>query len=243
MNPNVNFGQGIPGINDGRRYGIIEWRGMIENLITALQLLEQKDLLNDSLKIATQTWLTQYLDWLQHSELGQLAGATKNNHANWYDFQVLALAIYLGKLEVAKHQAAAAKLNRISAQIALDGSQPHELVRTKSLSYCTMNLKAMVLVAALAQKVEVDLLHFTDKEGRGLLKAAEFLKPIAKKEKKWDYPQISEGGWQQTVDQQLLPFLSMMSSIYGQPMLDNQELMKQPLGALERLKYPPLLYE
>lgn len=106
-----------------------------------------------------------------------------------------------------------------------------------------MNLQAMVLVAALAQKVEIDLLHFTDKEGRGLLKAADFLKPFAKKGKKWDYPQISEGGWQKTVDQQLLPFFSIMSSIYGKPMLDNQALMQQSLGALDRLKYPPLLYE
>jgi len=243
MNPNVNFGQGIPGINDGRPYGIIEWRGMIENLITSLQLLAQKDLLNDTLKTATQTWLTQYLDWLLHSELGQLAGATENNHANWYDYQVIGIAIYLGRTDVAKKWANAAKVNRIASQIEVDGSQPHELGRTKSLSYSVMNLKAMVLVANMAQKVEVDLLNFTDEEGRSLLKAVDFLTPYAKKEKAWAYAQISKGGWRQTVDQSVLPLFSMISGIYGRPIFEDKELMQQQLGALDRLKYPPLLYE
>jgi len=135
VNPNVNFGQGIPGKNDGRPYGIIEWRHVIENIITTLQLLKQKSILSETVETAIQDWLNQYLDWLLHSELGQLAGATENNHANWYDYQVIGIAIYLDRTNVAKKWANAAKVNRIASQIEVDGSQPHELGRTKSLSY------------------------------------------------------------------------------------------------------------
>jgi len=235
VNPNVNFGQGIPGKNDGRPYGIIEWRHVIENIITTLQLLKQKSILSETVETAIQDWLNQYLDWLLHSELGQLAGATENNHANWYDYQVIGIAIYLDRTNVAKKWANAAKVNRIASQIEVDGSQPHELGRTKSLSYCAMNLKAMVVVAAMAQKVEVDLLNFTDEEGKSLLKAVDYLTPYAKKEKAWAYAQISKGGWQQTVDQNVLPLFSMISGIYGRPVFEDEELMQQ--SANKRIDY------
>jgi len=35
----------------------------------------------------------------------------------------------------------------------------------------------------------------------------------------------------------------MISGIYGRPVFEDEELMQQQLGALDRLKYPPLLYE
>lgn len=241
VNPNVNYGQGVPGIAEGRPFGIIEWAG-VDEIVNALQVFEQKKVLEEKLKIGTSAWLSDYLDWLLTSKLGKEEGARPNNHANWYDYQVLGISIYLGRIEDAKTRAEAIKTNRIAAQIEPDGSQPHELERTKSLSYSTMNLKAMTINAMLAQQVDVDVLHF-EADSSSLLQAAEFLKPYVKKEKIWTHQQISEGGWEATIEKNVLPLFSLMSSIYEEPIFENVKAMKLSLSSSERLQYPPLLYE
>ncbi|MEM0994057.1 MAG: alginate lyase family protein [Bacteroidota bacterium] len=240
VNPNINYGQGVPGMTEGRPFGIIEWTG-IDEVVNALQILEQRGMLEEDLKTEMQLWLTTYLDWLLTSKLGQEEGARPNNHANWYDYQVLGISIYLGQIEAAKTRAEAIKIKRIATQIEPDGSQPHELARTKSLSYSSMNLKAMILNAMLAKQVGIDLLNFETADGRSLLQAATFLAPYAEKEKAWTYPQL--GDWEELIDDRLLPLFSVMSSIYGEPLLEDVEAMKQSLGSMERLQYPPLLYE
>lgn len=240
VNPNINYGQGVPGMTEGRPFGIIEWTG-VDELVNALQILEQRGVLEEDLKTEMQLWLTTYLDWLLTSKLGQEEGDRPNNHANWYDYQVLGISIYLGQIEAAKTRAEAIKTKRIATQIEPDGSQPHELARTKNLSYSSMNLKAMILNAMLAKQVGIDLLNFETADGRSLLQAATFLAPYAEKEKAWTYPQL--GDWEELIDDRLLPLFSVMSSIYGEPLLEDVEAMKQSLGSMERLQYPPLLYE
>ncbi len=241
VNPNINFGQGVPGKSEGRPFGVIEWN-RITRVVTALQILDESNLLDPTLKKAMNNWLSDYTDWLLTSKLGKQEGSTLNNHANWYDYQVIGLLIYLNRLEEAQARAEAVKNRRIEKQIAIDGSQPEELSRTKSLSYSTMNLKAMVLVGALAQKLDIDLLQYKTKEGKSYLKAAKFLMPYVKGEKEWVHEQISTGGWQAVVDERLIPLFSIMSSIYQKPLLPQEINMQEKLSALERLKFPPILY-
>ena len=227
--PNVNFGQGIPGKTDGRPFGIIEWTG-IAQLVTTLQILKSRNVLDEKFEKDMKQWLNSFLDWLLHSELGKMEGTRENNHANWYDYQVVGLSIYLGRIEEAKQRTETAKRNRIETQIEPDGSQPYEMTRTKSLSYCTMNLKAMILVGALAESIDVDLLHFSTKEGRSLLKAADFLKPYVMGEKDWPHQQITSSGWQGVVEEQLIPLFSIMSSIY------RKRLLPQGINMEEKIK-------
>ena len=63
-----------------------------------------------------------------------------NNHGSAYDAQVASFAIFTGQDSVAEMILDSVKLKRIEPQIMADGSQPHELKRTKALSYSSFNL-------------------------------------------------------------------------------------------------------
>jgi Alginate lyase len=191
MNPHLNFAQGVPGVNTGRCFGIIEFTG-IKNVITAMELLKVKEKLNDELETTIRNWLTDYLQWLQTSKLGIEEKATTNNHGTWYDVQVVCLFVYLNREPEAKIVLEQAKTTRIFAQIAPDGSQPEELTRTKSLSYSIFNLNGLTELAYYGALLNVDLWNFKKQDGSGIQKAYEFLYPYAAKTKEWNYQQISD---------------------------------------------------
>jgi len=86
MNPNLNFGQGVPGRSNGRPYGIIEFR-ILDEVIKTLEILEHQAALPPATAEGMYNWLAQFVDWLQTSELGMMEGTRKNNHATWYDVQ------------------------------------------------------------------------------------------------------------------------------------------------------------
>jgi hypothetical protein len=178
VNPNINFGQGIPGEVEGRRAGIIEWRS-ISTVITTIQLLESNDLLsNDEMQIFND-WVAVYYNWLKTSQLGIDNDNGLQNHSTCYDYQMVGIARYLDLENEAKSRLEAAKFNRIATQIKPDGSQPREIGRTKSIHYCTMNLKVMTLVAELGMPLGVDLWNYSTEDGRSMRKAFEFLEPFA----------------------------------------------------------------
>ncbi|GAA4291001.1 alginate lyase family protein [Aestuariibaculum suncheonense] len=190
MNPNLNFAQGIPGLNTGRGIGIIEFAG-ISNVINAIEILELKNVLEESISLGLRNWMRNYLDWLQTSEFGVFEKNTKNNHGTHYDVQITSLLLFLNKNEEAKTYLESVKKNRIDTQIEPDGRQPHELARTKSLSYSTMNLGGFLQLAYLATKVNVDLWHYESENGASIQKAFEFLEPYATSKKDWEYEQIT----------------------------------------------------
>ena len=117
--------------------------------------------------------------------------SSNNNHGTWYDVQTLALALYTGDRTKAKEIAELAKTKRIGSQIEPDGSQPFELARTRSLDYSMMNLEAFFRLASLAQKVGVDLWHYTTSDGRSIRKALDRLLPFVQGEKTWEEKQIA----------------------------------------------------
>src|SRR4029077_133664 len=69
MNPNLNYGQGIPGEVDGRPMGIIGTRGFVQ-LVAALGLLNDSKSWTSADQQGMIAWMTQYLDWLQTSKIG-----------------------------------------------------------------------------------------------------------------------------------------------------------------------------
>jgi hypothetical protein len=190
MNPNLNYGQAIPGRVEGRGTGIIDTAGLLE-LTQSLPLLEKSKSWSGTDRDGMKTWLAQYCEWLQTSKNGKEEAAAKNNHGTWYDVQVAGLALYTGQRDLVRRIVEEAKSKRIAAQIQPDGKMPLELERTNSLGYTTMNTRAFLNLADLAQKAGVDLWNFQSKDGRGIRKAVEFLGPYADPSKEWPFPQIS----------------------------------------------------
>jgi hypothetical protein len=137
-------------------------------------------------------WFDAYLNWLCTSKYGKDEDDYFNNHGTYFDVQAAGIALFLGKTDMAKERLENVKSKRIAAQIEPDGSQPHELARTKSLSYSTMNLRGFIVLADMAQRAGVDLWNFETTDGRGIRKALDFLLPFVRGEKKWEYKQISD---------------------------------------------------
>jgi hypothetical protein len=190
MNPHLNYGQGIPGHTEGRPFGIIEF-GSIRNVLSTLEILEYKDKLDSGTKEGMQTWLTEYSNWLQTSELGVLESTRSNNHGTTYDVQLYNILMYLGEIEQVRKLMETVTIKRINDHIEPDGSQPHELHRTRSHSYSITNLSAHTRLAVLGKKVGVDLWNYESPDGGSIKKAYEFLIQFLVTDKEWEYQQIS----------------------------------------------------
>lgn len=190
MNPNLNFGQSIPGINDGRPFGIIEFSGITE-VLKCLELLADRNLLDTETDRGMNEWLKAYATWLQTSENGTLEANTSNNHGTHYDCQLLSIMMYLGDYDFVKNYLDTVTKSRIFSQIEPDGSQPLELARTKSFSYSAMNLRAFLELAHFGRKLGVDLWNAESPDGRSIKKACEFLIPYVTNERQWEHKQIA----------------------------------------------------
>ena len=191
MNPNLNYGQYIPGISEGRCFGIIEFGGITE-VIKFLELAKDRNLLAKKTEKGMFNWFTAYSTWLQNSKLGKEEATRKNNHATHYDLQLLNILIYLNKTAQVKEYLSTITKARIFSQIEPDGSQPLELARTKSFSYSVMNLHAFLELAILGKKVDVNLWDEESKDGRSIKKGYQYMLPYVAKEKEWEFQQIKD---------------------------------------------------
>ncbi|WP_204344051.1 alginate lyase family protein [Psychroserpens algicola] len=190
MNPNLNYGQSIPGKNDGRCFGIIEFGGLVE-VLKCLEVLEDRNQLDDETKKGMESWLSEYADWLQNSELGKEEATRENNHGTHYDIQLLNILLYLNRADEVKNHLSTVTKARIFSQIEPDGSQPRELKRTKSFSYSTMNLHGFMELVRIGQKVGIDLWNIESEDGRSIKKGYQYMVPYLTKEKEWEYKQIA----------------------------------------------------
>lgn len=191
MNPNMNHGQMITGINTGRGAGLIETRHLTR-VIDALGLLAGSKSWTATGEKGMREWLSQYLDWLQTSKNGRSEARAPNNHGSWYEQQVAVIALYLGNDALAKEIVQDRAKARIAHQIEPDGKQPLELQRTKALHYSAFNLSALTHLARAGDALGVDLWNFRTADGRGIRTGLDWLLPYVTDEKKFEYKQISD---------------------------------------------------
>jgi hypothetical protein len=191
MNPNMNFAQFVPGKSDGRGSGIIDTHGF-PIIIDALGLLESSKSWTKDDEVKIKLWFSQYLDWLINSKNGKDEAKAKNNHGSWYDVQVVSIAFFLDKKDIAKKYLEDVKTKRISVQIQPDGKQPFELERTTSWQYSVFNLEALIKLGILGEKVGMDLWNYSSPEGGSIRNALDFVLPYSLDVKGWKFPQIKE---------------------------------------------------
>ncbi len=136
MNPHLEYGQGVPGKSSGRNIGVIEG-GNLPSAAEAAGLLLGSEAWTAKEDDALKAWMARYLEWLLTSQFGREEAAMPQNHGTLYDVQVMRLALLLGRTELAREVAEAAKARRVAVQIEPDGRQPMELKRTKAFSSFT----------------------------------------------------------------------------------------------------------
>jgi hypothetical protein len=189
MNPHLRFGQGIPGITEGRGIGIIETRGVPE-LLDGVLMLRPGRAWTQGDEAGLQAWMRAYATWLVESQHGQDEAKNGNNHETWYDVQVAALALYTGQQELARRTLERSR-ERIGRQIEPDGRQPRELERTRAWDYSAFNLTAFFHLAALGERVDVDLWRYSSADGRSLRQALDFMVAHASGARPWPYKDIT----------------------------------------------------
>ena len=155
MNPNMDFAQSIPGRSAGRPPGIIDSRAFVY-IIDAALTLQQLGALNDGDLAALEAWFGRMAQWLETSDNGRGEAAARNNHGTFYDLQLAAFHWFAGNTEAAARVVGRFCETRITPQVAADGSQPHELARTRPYHYSLFNLQAMANMALLARRMQLD---------------------------------------------------------------------------------------
>jgi hypothetical protein len=210
MNPHLKFGQGIPGITEGRGIGIIETRGL-PDLLDGITLIAGSPAWTESDQKGFADWMRAYLTWLVDSTHGQEEAKNGNNHETWYDVQVASLALFTGQPEIARRTLERSR-ERIGKQFEPDGRQPRELERTRAWDYSIFNLTAFFNLARLGSRVGVDLWDYKTADGRGLRQAFDYLVPVAAGERKWTYEQITSFS-----PKPLVPLLRRAAAAWKEP--------------------------
>jgi hypothetical protein len=188
MNPHLRYGQGIPGVIEGRGIGIIETRAL-PRLLDGITLTSSSPVWTMADIDGLHAWMRAYLTWLVESPHGREEARNGNNHETWYDVQVASLAMFVGDTALARRTVEGAR-ERIRTQIEPDGRQPRELERTQPWHYSLFNLEAFFALAVLGDRVGVDLWNYRTQDGRSLRRALDYLVPFADGRQPWPHPQI-----------------------------------------------------
>ncbi len=182
MNPHLNYGQTIPGHNNGlgRGEGVIDSYSFVE-MLEGVELLRVSKKFSKKVDRGLNEWFSKYLDWMLNSAIGKEEYEAKNNHGTAFDVQVVRYALFTGNTEIAQKFLNNFASQRIFSQIEPNGAQPLELARTTAFGYSVFNLTHMIDMTMIANTFDIDLLNAASPDGRSILKAVEFLLPFAGK--------------------------------------------------------------
>jgi hypothetical protein len=196
MNPNLNYAQFIPGVNDnkGRSSGLIDSYSFVE-MLNAVKLLETSKYYTAKEKAALQNWFKEFIKWWETDKNAIAEKNSTNNHGLAYDVQLTMYSLFAGDEEKALNVIEDFPKERMFKQIEPDGRMPRELARTLAFHYSAYNLYFMVDMTAIAKNLGINLYEMTSSDGRSLYKAVDFLTPYLGKDlSAWQpYRQIS--GW------------------------------------------------
>jgi hypothetical protein len=189
MNPNVNYGQAVKGVVEGRGEGLIDTRHFIF-LLDGVQLLNKSKSWSTNDNNELKIWFKAYYDWLDNSKIGKDEKKASNNHGVWYDAQALAITNFLENNEESKKIINRA-LGRLNDEMDAKGAFPKELERTNSLHYSVFILNAFECIAQLADNINVDFRSTKLSNGMSFKNAYDFLLPYLVEEKTWTWPTLN----------------------------------------------------
>jgi len=155
MNPNLNYVQGIKGINDGRAAGVIDTHNL-PFVIDAAGLLAGSKAWTAADDAGLRQWFTRYHNWLTTARIAIEEDHTANNHGSWFQAQITPIELYLGLADQARDRLTLVRTERIRNQIKPNGEQPLELARTNSFFYSFYNLQALSTDASVALQLGID---------------------------------------------------------------------------------------
>lgn len=127
-------------------------------------------------------------DWMMTSEPGRTEAAAKNNHSVAFFVQIAAFAKFTGdkaRLAECRRQF---KEVFVPNQMAVDGSFPLELKRTKPYAYSIFQLDNLAILCQVLSTSGDNLWTFEMSDGRGIRRAMTYLYPFLADKSKWPLP-------------------------------------------------------
>ncbi|HEY0039629.1 MAG TPA: alginate lyase family protein, partial [Flavisolibacter sp.] len=186
MNPNLLYAQAIKGRFTGRGIGIIDTIQLVEVAQSLLAMQNAKSMSRPDLA-AIRNWFDQYLQWLTTHKYGKDEMNAANNHGTCWVMQVAAFAKFTGNQQLLSLCTDRYKNVLLPNQMAVDGSFPKELSRTKPYGYSIFNLDAMTMVCQILSTKENNLWSYQTADGKSIRKAIEFLYPYLADKSKWPF--------------------------------------------------------
>jgi hypothetical protein len=192
MNPNLQHAQIIPCQNSGRSIGIIDFSQEYTDVIDAAAILNTgaPGWTADDIQ-GFKAWNSEFLTWLSQSEFGQAEASGTNNHGTWANMQIAALALFTGNHSLALSTTKKAT-SFINEQILKNGTQPQEVVRTRSFHYSNFNLAAHLRWALVGEKLGIDNFRYRGPQGQTLFAAVDAIIPAAVNgQKDWPFEELN----------------------------------------------------
>ena len=187
MNPNLMYAQAIKGLVTGRGIGIIDTIHLVE-VAQSIIVLENNQAIEPADLQAIKKWFSEYLDWIFTHEYGIAERDNGNNHSTCWTMQVAEFAMLVGDQAKIAFCRDFYKTVLLPEQMAIDGSFPKELARTKPYCYSLFNIDAMAMICQILSTEKDNLWYFQLKDGRSMQKAAEFMFPYVLNKSNWPYP-------------------------------------------------------
>ncbi|RZL62267.1 MAG: alginate lyase, partial [Pedobacter sp.] len=184
MNPNLLYAQAVKGKFTGRNYGIIDTIHLMEVAQGALIMEKAKAFDNETAR-GVKKWFADYILWLNTSKPGIQEKTVKNNHATCWAMQVASFAKLCGDQNMLDSIKTNFKTNLLPNQMAVDGSFPLEMARTKPYGYAIFNLDAMTMLCQILSTPKENLWNFSTADGKSIKKGISFLYPFIADKSKW----------------------------------------------------------
>ncbi len=184
MNPNLQYAQAVPGSSPGRSWGIIDGLHLIE-IPQAVVVLEKSPAFTPDLVAGLRQWFQEMTEWMLTSKNGKAEAAAKNNHAVAFWLQIACYSRFTGDQTNMAECRRQFKEVFVPNQMAIDGSFPLELKRTKPYGYSIFQLDNMVTLCQVLSTPEDNLWNFQLPDGCGIRLAVAYLYPFLADKSKW----------------------------------------------------------
>lgn len=186
MNPSLLYSQAIKGRYTGRSYGIIDTLHLIE-VAQGIITMENAKCVDKLLLEAIKKWFSEYIAWLTSHSFGIDEMNAKNNHASCWVMQVAAFSKLTGNNEMLEFCRKRYEEVLLPDQMAIDGSFPQEIRRTKPYGYSLFNMDAMAMICQILSDKDHDLWNYTTTDGKSIYIGIKFLYPYVADKTKWPY--------------------------------------------------------
>ena len=184
MNPNLLYSQAIKGRSTGRSIGVIDTVHLAE-VALGVEALRGSQALTPAADAAITGWFREYLSWIRTHPYGVDESNAKNNHGTCWTLQAACFARLVGDTAVLAECRQRLVTSHLPNQMAVDGSFPQELARTKPYGYSIFNLDVMTAIAVVLSTPGDDLMNFQLADGRSLVRGVAFLAPFLADKNAW----------------------------------------------------------